>query len=130
MASILLIEDMNSVRTSLATVLQTAGHTVVEADDGEAGLDKARGQLFDLIITDIIMPNLDGSEVIMELKRQNSSVPVLAISGGGSSVNADTALLLAKETADAVLPKPFSRQELLEVVAQLTGDGGSQSRVA
>ena len=130
MASILLIEDMASVRSSLATVLQTAGHSVTEAEDGDVGLKEAKGRRFDLIITDIIMPNLDGSEVIMTLKQQNPGVPVLGISGGGNSVNAETALLLAREMASAVLAKPFSRQDLLDTVTRLTGEDGAKTRVA
>lgn len=130
MASILLIEDMTSVRNSLATVLQTAGHSVVEAADGDAGLKQAQAQRFDLIITDIIMPNLDGSEVIMALKQRSPEVPVLGISGGGNTVNAETALMLARQTANAVLAKPFSRQELLDTVTRLVGDDGTQTRVA
>ena len=130
MASILLIEDMASVRSSLATVLQTAGHDVVEAEDGEVGLKQAKAQRFDLIITDIIMPYLDGSEVIMTLKQQSPDVPVLGISGGGNSVNAETALLLARETASAVLTKPFSRQDLIDTVTRLTGEGDAKTRVA
>ena len=120
MAKILLIDDMNGVRSSLTTVLTTAGHQVVEAGDGEAGLQKANEQSFDLVITDIIMPKVDGSEVIMALKARFTSLPILAISGGGASVNAENALMLARSTADAVLSKPFSRGELLQAVDELT----------
>lgn len=128
MATILLIDDMNGVRSSLTTVLTTAGHRVVEAGDGEAGLQKAQEQAFDLVITDIIMPKVDGSEVIVALKARDKGLPILAISGGGASVNAENALMLARGTADAVLSKPFSRGDLLEAVDQLvTGDTKAQA---
>lgn len=121
MATILLIEDMNGVRSSLTTVLKSAGHQVIEAEDGEAGLEKATAQSFDLVITDIIMPKLDGSEVILALKERKPNLPVLAISGGGASVTAENALMVARNTAEAILPKPFSRAELLEAVDRLAG---------
>ena len=123
MAKILLIEDMEGVRSSLTTVLETAGHSVLEASDGEAGLHAADRQRVDLIITDIIMPKVDGSEVILSLKDRGQETPVLAISGGGNGASSESALLLARETADAVLPKPFSRDELLNTVNQLLGSG-------
>ena len=119
MAAILLIDDMNGVRSSLTTVLTTAGHQVEEAGDGEAGLRKTQEGAFDLVITDIIMPKVDGSEVILALKARQPNLPILAISGGGATVNAENALMLARGTADAVLSKPFSRGELLEAVDQL-----------
>lgn len=121
MATILLIEDMSGVRSSLTTVLKAAGHQVVEADDGEAGLQKATEQPFDLVITDIIMPKLDGSEVILALKERKPDLPVLAISGGGASVTAENALMVARNTAAAILPKPFSRGDLLETVERIVG---------
>ncbi|WP_282607726.1 response regulator transcription factor [Pelagibius sp. Alg239-R121] len=123
MATILLIDDMNGVRSSLTTVLTTAGHQVVEAADGEVGLQKAGEQSFDLVITDIIMPKVDGSEVILALKTRSQTLPILAISGGGATVNAEKALMLARSTADAVLSKPFSRGDLLQAVDELVGPG-------
>ena len=121
MATILLIEDMKGVRSSLTTVLKSAGHQVVEAEDGEAGLQKAVEQPFDLVITDIIMPKLDGSEVILALKERKPDLPVLAISGGGASVTAENALMVARKPAAEILPKPFSRGDLLEAVDRLAG---------
>ncbi len=125
MATILLIDDMEGVRSSLSTVLSTAGHQVVEAADGDAGLRKAAEQDFDLVITDIIMPKIDGSEVILALKQRAGAAPVLAISGGGGTVNAENALMLARSTADAVLQKPFSRNDLLETVDELVTQGSA-----
>jgi DNA-binding response OmpR family regulator len=121
MAKILLVEDINGVRSPLRTVLSLAGHSVVEAEDGRIGLERASEQQFDLVVTDIVMPNLDGSEVILSLKRNGAGTPVLAISGGGAWADTVGALALARESADAVLAKPFSRSALLTAVDLLLG---------
>ena len=121
MANLLLIEDMKGVRDSLSMVLEGAGHTVTQAESGAAGLQAAQAQSFDLVITDILMPELDGSEVIMALKKDRSgTLPILAMSGGGNAVSADDALVLAKKFADEVMQKPFSRDEILSAVERLT----------
>lgn len=122
MAKILLIEDMKGVRDSLTMILERSDHTVIQAENGAAGLKLASGARFDLIITDILMPEVDGIEVIMKLKDQTptNSTPILAISGGGASVSAENALTLARTFADEVLAKPFSRDDILSVVERLT----------
>ncbi len=122
MAKILLIEDMKGVRESLSLILDRSGHDVVQAENGEAGLKLCEGANFDLIITDILMPKVDGVEVIMQLKNQSQSkaTPILAISGGGANVSAENALTIARNFADEVLAKPFSRDDILMVVDRLT----------
>lgn len=120
MADILLIDDMSGVRKAISAVLKRAGHTVTEADDGAKGLEILRGaKSYDLVITDILMPTVDGIEVIMYLDSRSNRPPILAISGGGSQLPADTALILAKTKADAVLSKPFDNAELLATVDSL-----------
>ncbi|MBG03519.1 MAG: hypothetical protein CMM59_05530 [Rhodospirillaceae bacterium] len=122
MANILLIEDMKGVRESLAMVLEKGGHQVTQAVTGSEGLDSARAQTPDLVITDILMPDVDGSEVVIALKKEHGEkLPVLAMSGGSSIVTAENALALAREFADEVMPKPFSRNDILSAVARLTG---------
>ena len=121
MANLLLIEDMKGVRESLTMVLEMAGHNVTTAGTGAEGIQAAQQQNFDLVITDILMPEVDGSEVILELKQNSASnVPVLGMSGGGSMVSAKEALRLADEYADEVMQKTFSRDEILSAVDRLT----------
>lgn len=120
MADILLIDDMNGVRRAIKAVLTRAGHKVTDVDDGSVALDILRaGQRFDLVITDVLMPKKDGSEVVLYLDSQATRPKVLAISGGGSQVSASEALMLAKNKADASLAKPFDNAELLKVVDEL-----------
>lgn len=118
---ILLIEDMKGVRDSLEVILSIQGYEVDFAENGQQGLEKAKASSYDLIITDILMPELDGTEVIMQLRSGGSQTPILAISAGGDGVSADQALTLAKEKASAVMEKPFSKEELLDQMQQLIG---------
>ena|SRR5689334_3538982 len=122
MAHILLIDDMKNVRRAAASVLKAAGHRVSEAGDGGEGIALIKGgQRFDLVITDMLMPEQDGADVIMFLETLPARPPVLAISGGGSNVPADVALMLAKVKADAVLAKPFDNSDLIATVDRLLG---------
>ncbi len=121
MAQILLIEDMDGVRTAVSMILSGAGHSVSTASDGGDGLTKAADGSFDLVVTDILMPHVDGTEVIVKLKAKSPALPILAISGGGANVPAEEALRLAREQADSVLTKPFSKAEILAAVDDLLG---------
>lgn len=119
MAKILLIDDMAGVRRTVSAVLKRAGHEVTEANDGGAGLQLIKSDRFDLVITDMLMPNHDGMEVILFLEQQPYRPRVLAISGGGSQVSSDEAFMLARSKADATLAKPFDNSELLAAVDKL-----------
>lgn len=122
MSNILLIEDMKGVQTSMAMILTNAGHSVTTADDGRHGIETFESKEFDLVITDILMPEMDGSEVLFALMKKPSRPPMIAVSAGGGSINASEALRFASKIADAVLEKPFSRNELLEVVDRLVSN--------
>ena len=118
---ILLIEDMKGVRDSLEMILSTQGFDIEVANDGAQGLQKAQSASYDLIITDILMPELDGTEVIIQLHASGNKTPVLAISAGGNGVSATQALTLAKEKANDIMEKPFSKEELLSKINELIG---------
>jgi CheY-like chemotaxis protein len=122
MATILLIDDTAEVREAVTAVLSGDGHTVVEARNGREGIETLRSRRFDLVITDILMPEQDGTEVIMFLETQPDRPPVLAISGGAAKVPAYMALHLARLKADATLMKPFKNAELKEKVNALLGN--------
>ncbi|CAK0750161.1 Response regulator receiver domain-containing protein [Azospirillaceae bacterium] len=119
MANILVIEDVEDVREAIVEVLQSAGHTVTQADNGEEGLSAVKFARFDLVITDILMPEKDGTEVIIALTEQKERPPILAISGGGSKMSAYIALHMARLKADATLAKPFNNADLLATVQKL-----------
>lgn len=116
---ILVIDDDDLVREYLVEVLQRAGYEVSSAADGKAGVDACRGTNTDLVITDIIMPEKDGIETIMDLRRENPGLKVMAISGGGRTrpeSYLESARLLG---ADLTMAKPFSNQDFLAAVAAL-----------
>ena len=109
--TILIAEDDERLRHSLASILQEVGYSVVEASNGKEVLkDLKKSPDFCLLLTDIVMPEMDGLELITHLRRYHPKLPVVAISGvfEGEFLNA-AKLLGAKET----LQKPFTRAALL-----------------
>ncbi|MEW6347495.1 MAG: response regulator [Thermodesulfobacteriota bacterium] len=122
MARILVIEDETDIRGLYKRFLEQAGHEVMEAPDGEEGVRLYRKTAADLVITDIIMPEKEGIETIMELRKDFPEVKIIAISGGGKAMPSSTCLSLAKGLgATKTLAKPFKRQELLDAVAEVLG---------
>jgi CheY-like chemotaxis protein len=116
MALILVIDDEQMLRRTLRALLERAGHTVVEAEDGNEGLKQFDNQKPDLVLTDIIMPDREGVETIGELRRRAPETPIIAMSGGGS-VGGDLFLTLAKQLgASATLAKPIRQTELIAAV--------------
>lgn len=112
MADILLVEDNPDVREVLTRLLISQGHLVSSAAGGKAGLQMTLGRRFDLIITDIVMPEGDGLETIPAWRRECPEVKILAISGGGYQTSADYLKMGRQLGADLTLAKPFSAEQL------------------
>jgi DNA-binding response OmpR family regulator len=121
LADVLLIDDMNLVRGAVKTILTRAGHAVTEASGAEAGIALLQKRRFDLVVTDMIMPGQDGGDVMTFMQGMKERPAILAVSGGSSDVSGDEALRLAREQADAVMPKPFDNRELVATVEKLLG---------
>lgn len=122
MTTVLLVDDDDVVRSSVHKMLERTGYVVHSTCLGQEAVNHYRGQHSDLVITDLIMPDLDGLEVIQQLRRLDSAVKVLAISGGGR-VDADEYLLSARKLGAAgVLPKPFTAEELRQAVEKALGN--------
>jgi len=119
MARILIIDDDRAVQISVQFTLEREGHQVVCASDGNEGLRAFTSQTPDLVVTDLIMPNKEGIETIMQIRERDSKTPILAISGGGRLSNVDFLKMAAKVGANAILAKPFERQELIAAVRRL-----------
>ena len=123
MAHILLADDNADILSLQSTLLRDAGHEVTTASTGREALQQARIRPFDLVITDIVMPEGDGIETIVEVRRRHPGTKIIAISGGGR-MSSDNYLPLAEKLGAAKsLSKPFSGGELLATVAFVL-DGG------
>lgn len=119
MARILIIEDDDEVRDLLESLLSREGHEVETAANGKQGVAAFLARPFDLVITDIIMPEKDGIEAIMDLRRGRPGLKLIAISGGGR-VEPDNYLHSAQLLgADRTLRKPFSNEAIVAAVADL-----------
>ncbi len=120
MARILLIEDDEALRKVYRSMLETAGHEVVEAPDGREGIRRFRETPADLIITDLLMPRQDGVETIRELRRDFPGVRIIAITGARGSDNRLPAAgsLGARQT----LTKPVSLDDLLRAVREVLAE--------
>ena len=119
---ILVIDDEKDILQLITAMLTAEDYEVISAEDGERGLELLKD--FDdveIVITDLIMPNKEGIETILEMRRLRPDIKVLAMSGGGRG-GATTYLSTAKNIgASATLAKPFRKQALLDAVESLKG---------
>ncbi len=122
MGSILIIDDDVEILEIYREILQREGYDVLAASDGRQGMKLCRDQEVDLVITDIIMPEKEGLETIMELRRDLPDVKIIAMSGGGQ-IGAEEYLPLAEKLgAQRTLDKPFTPKELLDAIRGILGD--------
>jgi len=131
MARILVIEDDTQLRELLCLFLRREGMDAVGADSGRTGLASFRREGADLVVTDIVMPDVEGIETIREIRRIDPSVPVIACSGGGR-IGPESYLDLAlRMGASRIFEKPLQLSGLLAAVRELldgsAAGGGSVS---
>lgn len=113
---ILIIDDDRLMCLALTKILIAAGYEVEQAGDGDEGLRLQRSQAFDLIITDLIMPDKEGIEIIRELRKENSKVRIIAMSAGGRGGATDYLKWARLMGAKECLSKPIKREDLLNAV--------------
>ena len=119
MARILIIDDEAMIRDLLVNILEREGYDTATASGGKDGIKIYRENPTDLIITDLLMPEKDGLETIMDLRREFHDVKIIAMSGGGK-VDPETYLQIARTMgAIETIAKPFDRKELLKTVQEL-----------
>ena len=122
MAEILLVDDQPNPRRAIALLLKKQRYSVEEAEDGHAALSKLKNQFFDLVITDVLMPGIDGHGVAQYIRNSGKPhTPIIAMSG--------TPWLMDGGEFDSVFPKPFSIYTLLNAIDELmpnnsNGDNG------
>ena len=116
MARILIVDDNEGVRVTLKFILESRGHAAVVAAGGMEALKIMEEKKPDIIITDMLMPEMDGAEFMMRVREKCSEIPIIAVSGGGNKINMEEALDIARMLADRVLRKPFTNEEVVEAI--------------
>lgn len=132
MANILIIDDEKDVRVVLKEVLRRAGHDVTLAANGREGLEKLAADGADVVVTDVIMPGINGVAMVQQIREAHPDMPIIVISGGGNVSPMDyepgaisTSAYLASATiagANRTLTKPFERQALVDAVQELLAE--------
>jgi DNA-binding response OmpR family regulator len=118
-AYILIVDDDDLLRGALHKTLVRAGHDVEDAPDGMAALQAFGRQRCDVVITDIVMPQAEGLDMIRTLRRLDPEVKIIAISGGGVGKAGDYLDMAKKFGATRVLAKPFSGAEIAAAVSEV-----------
>jgi CheY-like chemotaxis protein len=118
---ILVIDDDHLVRYTVSRILQKSGHDVVTAADGARGIEVLGMEHPDVVITDIIMPEQEGFQTIVKIRRDHPGIKIIAISGGlrREQGNLDVLSMAEGLGADSVIAKPFEPEELLAELAKL-----------
>jgi len=113
--TLLIVDDEEGIRSALDMLLEDSGYYVITAEDGKDALKKLQQIKVDLVITDILMPDMDGLELITYLRKKNPDLRCIAVSAG------DPTYLKVGEYlgADRILEKPFSKDELKGIVEEL-----------
>jgi len=118
-ARVLVIDDSPTVREMVRVALEPAGHEVLQASDGAVGVEVQRVLSCDVVITDLIMPEKEGLETILELRREWPQLSIIAVSGGSAVLNKRDLLRAARSFGAAqTLSKPFTAGQLVESVAR------------
>lgn len=122
MAKILVLDDEAAILLMMRKMLERAGHDVDIALNGSEGMELFEKNKPDLLITDIIMPQKDGLEVVLELRKKYPDLKIIAISGGGR-IHPEGYLPSAKHFgADLIFQKPLVQKEFLLAVSSLLND--------
>ena len=120
MTTVLLVEDDQTVRSLVVEMLETSGIRVIEAGLGDAALTDLREQSYDLLLTDIVMPAVDGVRVVEHARQHRPDLPIIAMSGGSGFMIPEVGLRWSQAAgANRVLKKPFRREELLAAIDEL-----------
>ncbi|HEX3430954.1 MAG TPA: response regulator transcription factor [Rhizomicrobium sp.] len=127
MSVVLIIDDEPQMRSMMRRVLAAAGHSVVEAGNGREGLAAFQSYAPDIVITDIIMPEKEGIETIIELCQATHRAKIIAVSGSFTHEGPDFLTMASRFGADVVLQKPFRAAELQHAVERLTAAARTDS---
>jgi CheY-like chemotaxis protein len=119
MARILVIDDDADLRTMTTVFLESGGHEATVVANGALGLQALQTASYDLVLCDLFMPDVDGLEVLRELRRLSSDVPVIAMSGGAFGGTVDLLAVARHLGAVEIIEKPFTQRALLRVITRV-----------
>ncbi|MFD0666668.1 response regulator transcription factor [Ramlibacter sp. MAHUQ-53] len=120
MHTILLVEDEELLRSGIQEVLELQGFQVLVAGDGAEALDRMAGTRVDLVVTDLVMPNMDGVEFVRRVREDQPALPVIVVSGSSGSVATRLGIgSIDIPGATAAFPKPFSATDLVGRIREL-----------
>ncbi|HWA10756.1 MAG TPA: response regulator [Opitutaceae bacterium] len=121
---ILVVDDEPAIRDLLEHFLTEAGFAVSTATNGQDASQSIGDRVVDLVLTDVIMPEWNGIDLIVELRKRRPGLPVIAMSGGGQLSREDCLKTARRVGAGAILAKPFTRAQLIATVDLLLGVPG------
>jgi len=120
MARILIIDDEEPVRKMLTMALERAKHEVYQADNGKSGLRQCEQTPVDLVITDIVMPDGEGLETIMQLMQLRPGLKIFAMSGAQFNMGLDVLAIASSLGAARIFQKPFGMDDMVRAVQEET----------
>ena len=123
MARILIVDDSPSQLMGIRRIVEKLGHDALTAEDGAAGVEAAKREIPDLILMDVVMPNLNGFQATRSITREPTTkhIPVILV----TTKDQDTDRVWGmRQGATAYITKPFSESELSELITQYLGSGG------
>jgi len=122
MARILLVDDDDLIRETLTKALTDAGYEIVAARSGRIGLRHLHDAPFDVLVTDVLMPDVDGIETIRQARESDPDLHIIAISGGGVLPKSEYLRMAKKLGATHALAKPFHAGELVALIRTCLGE--------
>lgn len=120
MVKILIVDDVEGVRQSLQIVLESAGFDILEAENGREALDILyKTDDIDIVLTDIMMPEMNGLQLCKEIRNTFKHIKIIAMSGGGNLLQGDPTLEEAAKFAVKVIRKPFRKADILALIDEI-----------
>jgi DNA-binding response OmpR family regulator len=130
MAPVLIVSHDPEVTSFVGSALRAAGYAPTTAASGREALVKAANGEYAAILIEVLMPDFDGIETILDLRKNGCQAPIIALSGQGRVVSAWEALNLARAVgADAALSKPFSEEEIANALSAALADKEAQAKI-
>jgi len=130
---VLVVDDNEFIRASMIKFLEANGYKIVGVANGQEAINKIRTQAFSIVITDILMPETNGFELVDYIRSHAEpikSMPIIAISGGNRAIDAIEILSDLEEKVNVILKKPFNKKDLLDSMEKHMRKGNTSTVTA